>query len=423
MRRGAHRGTATALGFAVALGVGASRLAAQDSTARAPGAEPVQRPSQPATAAPATSPWYSKISIRGYGQIRYNRLLETNPLLQCEQCDRSWGEAGGVFIRRARVILYGQVHPRVYIYLQPDFGSTVGTAGNVGQLRDWYADIGLDSKNEFRVRIGQSKVPYSFENMQSSQNRLPLDRADATNSANANERDLGAFLFWAPKRIRDRHKSLVNDGLKGSGDYGVLAFGVFNGQTANKAEANNGQHVVGRVSYPFMVGRQVVEPGVAAYSGRYVVTADQRSAGVRGRADWSYQDERVVTSLSIAPQPFGLLAEYNVGRGPEFNPVTDSIETQRLRGGFVTATYRVRRGAQQFLPFVRYQAYDGGKKHERDARRYEVNDLEVGLEWQPNAAFELVGEMYWGDRRFEDFQRQDNVQRGRLFRVQAQFNY
>ncbi len=379
-------------------------------------------PTAPAAAAPVQH-WFDKVSIRGYGQIRYNRLLESNPQLQCEQCDRSWGDQGGVFIRRARVIIYGQVHPRVYIYLQPDFGSTSGTTGNIGQLRDWYADVGLDAKNEFRVRFGQSKVPYSFENMQSSQNRLPLDRADATNSANANERDLGAYLMWAPTAVRARFKSLVNDGLKGSGDYGVVAFGVFNGQTANRAEANNGQHVVGRVSYPFVLGSQVVEPGVAAYGGTYVVTSEQRSAGVKGNTGWSYRDERVVASLSIAPKPFGVLAEYNVGRGPEFNPATDSIETRSLRGGFVTATYRVRSGAQQVLPFVRYQVYEGGKKHERDARSHSVNDVEVGVEWQPNAAFELVGAMYWGDRRFEDFQRQSNAQRGRLFRLQAQFNY
>lgn len=394
-------------------------LTAQDS-ARTPAAAPAAP--KPA-AAPAAKPWYEKLSVRGYAQIRYNRLLETNPLLQCEQCDRSWGDLGGVFVRRARVIISGQVHPRVFVYLQPDFASSAGTTGNVAQMRDWYADIGLDLKNEFRVRIGQSKVPFSFENLQSSQNRLPLDRADATNSANSNERDLGAYLMWAPAAARERFKSLVNDGLKGSGDYGVVAFGVFNGQTANRAEANNGQHVIARVSYPFAVGRQIIEPGVAAYRGMYVVTADQRSTGVKGVSGWNYHDERVVGSLSIAPKPFGLLAEYNVGRGPEFNPVTDSIETQRLHGGFVTATYRVRRGGQQMLPFVRYQVYEGGKKHERDARSHSVNDVEVGLEWQPSAAFELVGAMYWGDRRFEDFQRQDNRQRGRLFRLQAQVNY
>jgi hypothetical protein len=397
--------------------VSAARAQVQDSTVRSP------KPATVAAPAAAPAPWYSKLSIRGYGQIRYNRLLETNDQLQCEQCDRSWGSQGGVFIRRARVILFGQIHPRVYLYLQPDFASTAGTTGNVAQLRDWYTDVGLTATNEFRVRLGQSKVPFSYENMQSSQNRLPLDRADATNSANSNERDLGAFVYWAPKRIRDRFRTLVNDGLKGSGDYGVVAFGVYNGQTANRAEANNGQHVVGRVSYPFVVGRQIVEPGVAAYRGQYVVTADQRSAGVKGVSDWSYRDERVLAQLAIAPRPFGVLAEYNIGRGPEFNPVTDSVETQRLRGGFITTTYRIVRGSQQVLPFVRYQVYDGGKKHERDARSYSVNDVEVGVEWQPNAAFELVGALYWGDRRFEDFQRQANVQRGRLFRVQAQFNY
>jgi hypothetical protein len=45
----------------------------------------------------APKKWYDKISLRGYAQIRYNRLLETNGQLKCEQCDRSWGENGGFF--------------------------------------------------------------------------------------------------------------------------------------------------------------------------------------------------------------------------------------------------------------------------------------------------------------------------------------
>jgi hypothetical protein len=32
--------------------------------------------------------WYDNISIRGYTQIRYNRLLESNEDLGCEQCDK-----------------------------------------------------------------------------------------------------------------------------------------------------------------------------------------------------------------------------------------------------------------------------------------------------------------------------------------------
>jgi hypothetical protein len=376
-----------------------------------------------ATAPAAPKPWYESFRIRGYGQIRYNRLLETNDQFACEQCDRSWGQNGGVFIRRARLIVQGQVHPQVFIYLQPDFASSAGTTRHVAQLRDWYVDLGLDKQNVYRFRLGQSKVPYSYENMQSSSNRLPLDRADATNSASANERDLGAFFMYTPTKVRARLAELATGTGKGSGDYGMLTIGAFNGQTANRPEANDNLHVVARASYPFAVGRQLIEPGISAYTGKYTVTSDQRSTGVKGRSDWTYADERVNATLAITPRPFGLLAEYNVGRGPEYNPAKDSIETQTLRGGFVTASYRLNRGKQVYFPFVRYQVYDGGKKDERDARSHEVNDIELGMEWQPSANFELVTEWYHGDRRFEDKSRRRNQQRGSLFRIQAQFNY
>jgi hypothetical protein len=384
-----------------------------------------QEPAAPPPPAPQEKPkqWFEKIAVRGYGQIRFNRLLETNPLLECEQCDRSWGNNGGFFIRRARIIFQGQVHPRVFMYLQPDFASNAGSTGHVTQLRDWYMDVGLDDKNEFRFRIGQSKVPFSFENLQSSQNRLPLDRADPTNSANANERDLGVFFYWAPRKIRDRYRDLVAQGLKGSGDYGVFAFGAYNGQTANRPEVNNDQHIVARLSYPFAIGNQLLEPSVAAYTGMYVVTPEQRSTGVKGSHDWNYRDERLLGSLVLYPQPFGILAEYNVGVGPEFNPRTDSIETRALHGGFITASYQLRKGKQIFFPFARYQMYEGGKKHERDARSYSVNDFEVGVEWQPNPNFELVVEYYFSDRRFEDMLRPEWQQTGELLRIQAQFNF
>ncbi|MCO4097871.1 MAG: porin [Gemmatimonas sp.] len=371
----------------------------------------------------AAKPWYESFRIRGYGQIRYNRLGETNDQLQCEQCDRSWGQNGGFFIRRARLIVQGQIHPQVYIYLQPDFASTVGTSGNVAQLRDWYVDVGIDQENEFRFRVGQSKVPFSYENMQSSSNRLPLDRADATNSANANERDLGVFFMWAPKVARARLAELTSNTGKGSGDYGVFAIGAFNGQTANRADANDNQHVVARLTYPIKLRSQIVEPAIAAYTGLYTVTADQRSTGVKGRADWTYRDERVLATLNVTPRPFGVLAEYNIGRGPEYTPARDSIETRSLHGGFVTATYKVTRNKQVLFPFLRYQVYEGGKKQERDARSHSVNDIEFGVEWQPNPSFELVTEWYHGDRRFEDRLKPRNRQRGSLFRIQAQFNY
>ena len=369
----------------------------------------------------AKTNWYDNFQIRGYVQVRYNRLLETNPDLKCEQCDRSIGENGGFFIRRARIIFSGQISKRVYFYIQPDFASSAGTTGNVAQFRDAYFDLGIDKNNEFRIRLGQSKVPYGFENMQSSQNRLPLDRSDAINSSLSNERDMGAFFYWAPKSKREMFGSLVKDGLKGSGDYGVFAFGVYNGQTANQTERNDNLHVVSRLSYPIKIKNQIIEPAIQAYTGTFTLLST--SSGVKKNENSEYLDQRAAASFILYPKPFGIQAEYNIGKGPEYNKYTDSIEVQGLKGGYITLSYMLKFGKQTLIPFVRGQYYEGGKKHELDARSYKVNEYEIGVEWQPHRTFELVVMYTMSRRRYEDHVNQDNFQQGNLLRLQAQINF
>jgi phosphate-selective porin len=368
--------------------------------------------------------WFENFSIRGYAQIRYNRLLETNENLGCEQCDRSWGKDGGFFIRRTRIIFSGQVNKKVYFYIQPDFASSPSSDKlHFAQLRDAYFDIGIDNENEFRFRIGQSKVPYGFENMQSSQNRISLDRNDALNSAVSNERDLGVFFYWAPKNKRKLFSSLVNDGLKGSGDYGLFALGAYNGQTANNLELNNEPHVVGRFTYPFEFKKQTFELGVQGYTGKWVMPKTNLSTGVKTNSNLNYLDQRIAATAVIYPKPFGIQAEYTIGKGPEFNKNTDSIEVTPLKGGYVTLSYFINVKKHTLIPFVKYQYYDGGKKHEKDARSYEVKELEIGAEWQLNKNFELVLNYTISRRRYEDFSKQDNLQTGNLLRIQAQMNF
>lgn len=372
----------------------------------------------------APSHWYDKVAVRGYMQTRYNRLLETNPKLKNDQGDKSIGENGGLFIRRMRIIFFGQIHERVYFYVQPDFASSVSSSAlNFAQLRDAYMDIGFDKKNEFRVRIGQSKVPYGFENMQSSQNRLPLDRADPLNSAFANEREVGAFFYWAPSQVRELYSRLVREGLKGSGDYGALGFGVLNGQTANKPDQNNQVHIVARATYPIKIGKQIIEPGIQAYTGNFVIPTDQLSTGVKVAKDRSYLDQRVAGTFVLYPQPFGIQAEYNIGTGPEFNKLTDSIESKTLKGGYITLSYLLKVRKHVIMPFTRGQIYDGGKKFELDARSYSVKELEVGVEWAPFKNFEFTAMYTMSERRFEDFKNKNNLQKGNLLRLQAQLNF
>lgn len=368
--------------------------------------------------------WYDTFTIRGYLQARYNRLFETNSKLKCEQCDKSWGENGGIFLRRARIVFSGQIGKQVYFYLQPDFASSASsTSLHFGQVRDAYFDIGIDKKNEFRFRVGQSKIPFGFENIQSSQNRLPLDRNDALNSAISNERDLGVFFYWASEDKRKLLSSLVKEGLKGTGDYGILGLGVYNGQTANKPDLNNTLHVVARASYPFQFADQIIEAGLQGYTGKFVIPKDQISTGVKFINDRNYIDERVAASFVLYPKPLGIQAEYNIGKGPEFNKLTDSIEVKKLKGGYVTLSYLIRKNEQVFIPFTRLQYYQGGKKYELDARSYKVNELELGFEWQPVKQFELVAMYTISSRRFEDNVLRNNLQKGNLVRLQAQVNF
>jgi hypothetical protein len=368
--------------------------------------------------------WYETIQLRGYLQFRYNRLLETNSKLRCEQCDRSWGENGGFFIRRARLVFSGYIHKNVYFYIQPDLAINASSnSQHYFQIRDAYFDIGFDANNTFKLRLGQSKVPFGFENLQSSQVRLALDRADGINAAVANERDMGAFLYYAPQSVKELFSQLVKDGLKGSGDYGIFAFGLYNGQTANRPELNNKPHWVARVSYPIKLGSQIIEPAAQMYSGSYVMNTDQLSNGVKYYADRSYTDRQTAFSMVLYPQPFGIQAEYHYGRGPRYNPVSDSITVQNVKGGYVLISYKSQISGMTIIPFTRYQFLDGGKKLELDARSHTVRELELGAELQLSKSLEVTAEYVFSSRRFEDHNNRDNLQKGRLLRLQAQINF
>ncbi len=135
--------------------------------------------------------WFNKYSLRGYMQVRENNLVNTNPNYKCDQCDKSIGPGNTFFIRRLRLVLSGNVSDHVAVYIQPDFAASSGSSLNYAQLRDAYFDLSIDHEKKNRFRVGQSKIPYGFEELQSSQNRLDFDRTDALNSAFANVAKLG----------------------------------------------------------------------------------------------------------------------------------------------------------------------------------------------------------------------------------------
>ena len=406
-----------------ALALAGLALAAPISAAVAQRSAPADSADGARAETPATRPWHERVSLRGYAQVRYNRLFENNELLVCPQCDRSLGRNGGIFLRRARVSIVAEPSDRVQLVFQPDFTAEASeTNGGIAQVRDAYIEVALDSGHTTRVRLGQTNVPFGYDNLVSSARRVPFDRVDALNSAAPTERDLGAYLYWSPRAARARYLALAEGAGKGSGDFGVVAFGAYNGQTANRPEQGGNLHTALRLAYPFAVGGgQVVEAAVQGYRGRYVVVASQRTEGSGGSAE--FRDRRAALSLVLHPRPVGLQAEWNVGVGPEADPGARTIREQRLRGGYLQATVRTRVRGQTVTPYVRAQRYDGGKKFELDARGYRVREVEGGAEWAVTSDVELTAAYMAATRTTRDLASPNNRQRGHRARLQAQFSF
>ena len=130
---------------------------------------------------------------------------------------------------------------------------------------------------------------------------------------------------------------------------------------------------------------------------------------------------RAAASIVIYPQPIGFQAEYNVGVGPQLDPLEKVIKTKSLRGGYAMLMARLHdTPIGDFVPYVRVWNYEGGKKHETDAIGHSVKELEAGIEWLPCKALELTAAFDYGNRTNPKTFEQVT---GHLVRVQAQFNY
>jgi hypothetical protein len=366
----------------------------------------------------AIKKWFDKLSIRGYTQFRYSRLIDENDLRS--EYDSSIGNNTGFQFRRIRLVISGDVTDWLSIYIQPDLGATAGTGNNnFAQLRDAYADIFLpflSKDKEFRIRAGQSKVPFGFENLQSSQQRLPFDRADGLNSAVNGERDIGFFFYYTPADTRKLFRRLIETGLKGSGDYGVLGVGVYNGQTLNVTEGNDNKHVVLHATYPFELPYgQVVQVGADAYRGLVNTAA---GAGIARPDGGNINDERIAAHFVLYPQPFGFQAEWNWGRGPELNATQTALQEGSIQGGYVQGMYKW----NEFIPYVRWQEYYGGKKHRTSSPFNVVREVEVGMEYQFSKDLELTVAYAWS-KRTDTQTAPFPIRDGETLRFQLQWNY
>jgi hypothetical protein len=74
----------------------------------------------------------------------------------------------------------------------------------------------------------------------------------------------------------------------------------------------------------------------------------------------------------LYPKPFGVQAEYNIGKGPRYNKLTNSVDVSNLEGGYVTLNYKWDLPKNCCIRLLNFNTMMVEKKFEKDARSYTV---------------------------------------------------
>ena len=343
--------------------------------------------------------WYERIRVNGYSQFRYN-LKPTSSLFDLPLND-SFGDQNGneFYVRRLRLVFQGQVSERVAFFMQFALEGGQQQLDN-REMIDNYFDYYITKDRVHRFRVGLHRVPNAFDTYRSSTNRQELDRHESIQSGAPGERDLGVAYYWSPKVAQARFAQLAAY-HNGPGDYGVFGIMVYNGQSRNRLELNQDKHVGLRLAYPFeLPNGRLLETGVMAYRGIFSVqgAGSPTSTGaarcvhaLNAEGGCDVLDERVTAYFWTPPQPWGILGEFTVGRGPQRNPANNFVEEQSLHGGYIQGYYTWRYSDVGMLtPYVRWGEYYGGFKSLNGAPNGQSRTWNIGLVWEPDTHFRFV---------------------------------
>lgn len=390
--------------------------------------------------------WFERIRISGYTQFRY--AMNGNPMMDIPLGDKNaTANPNSFYFKRIRMPIQGQISDRLAFYLQPAMEGTGFDTGTSFDLVDAFGDYFITENKQYRLRFGLHRAPNSFDTYRSSSQRQELDRAESIQSGQPGERDLGVSFMWTSRIAQQRFAQLATY-HNGPGDYGNIAIMVYNGQTRNKAELNANKHIGVHLGHPFeLPNGRLVELGVNAYRGDFVVTGSgvgtAPGAGIvsicpdalhqygsnNGKTGCQVRDERVTAYFWTPTQPWGFLAEYTVGKGPQ-RDARGVIRESDLHGFYVQPYYTYRYSdAGMVTGYLRYNEYYGGIKtiNAVDGRSHTVN---AGIVWEPDTHWRYVIE-YMFKNGLNTFQRSPGVGltapnpqsefNGNLLRFQAQW--
>ena len=194
--------------------------------------------------------WLSNVKLSGYGMIQYQYSGQKN------------AESNSFNIRMGRIALEGRIADDFYWKTQIQFNGNTSNLGSSPRMVDLFAE--WQKFEYFKVKIGQFKNPFTFENPMH-----PIDQGFMGYSQNVSK--LAGFSDRAGEHAsngRDIGLQLQGDFLKNTNGRNLLHYqiGVFNGQGTNTKDVDNQKNVIGGVWLMPVSGMRI---GAFGWTGSY----------------------------------------------------------------------------------------------------------------------------------------------------------
>lgn len=194
--------------------------------------------------------WLSNVKLSGYGMTQYQYSGQKD------------AESNSFNIRMARISLEGRIASDFYWKTQIQFNGNTSTLGSSPRMVDLFAE--WQKYEYFKVKIGQFKNPFTFENPMH-----PIDQGFMGYSQNVSK--LAGFSDRAGEHAsngRDIGLQFQGDFLKNANGRNLLHYqiGVFNGQGTNTKDVDQQKNVIGGVWVMPVSGMRI---GAFGWTGSY----------------------------------------------------------------------------------------------------------------------------------------------------------
>lgn len=194
--------------------------------------------------------WLSNVKLSGYGMAQYQYSGQKD------------AESNSFNIRMARISLEGRIAGDFYWKTQIHLNGNTSTLGSSPRMVDLFAE--WQKYEYFKVKIGQFKNPFTFENP-----IHPIEQGFMGYSQNVSK--LAGFSDRAGEHAsngRDIGLQFQGDFLKNANGRNLLHYqiGVFNGQGINTKDVDNQKNVIGGIWVMPVSGMRI---GAFGWTGSY----------------------------------------------------------------------------------------------------------------------------------------------------------